>query len=129
MGHKAVRLFQYWSIDKLTLLAAILTLGATLYFGFLPRPPVMPKRDDNIAYIGEKPAIHVLKALASSDISGSLRFHFFYKNGSPDPIKQGDILTYRTVMCAVSEVNPASVNGDNDPTHLVALCRVIGGAQ
>ena len=123
-----MRPFQWLSIEKLTLGAAVLTLGTTLYFGFFPRPPVTPMRDDNIAYLGRNPVIHVLRALASTDTSGSLRFHFFYKNDPPDPIRQGDILTYRTVMCAVSEVFPASANGDNDPTHLVALCRVIGGA-
>jgi hypothetical protein len=38
------------SIEGLTLLAAVLTLGATLYFGLFPRLAVTPKLDDNIAY-------------------------------------------------------------------------------
>ena len=116
------------SIETLTLLVAVLTLGATLYFGLFPRPAYTPKLDDNIAYHNGKPAIRVLKSLSSSDGSGALRFHLFYKNDSTYPVRQGDILTFRGATITVTEVNPASVNGDNDPTHFVALCRVVGGS-
>jgi hypothetical protein len=116
------------SIEGLTLLAAVLTLGATLYFGLFPRSVVVPKRDDNLAYIGGKPAIRVLNSLASSDVSGALRSHLFYKDDPAHPLKQGDMLTFRVMTLAVIMIFPASQNGDNDPTHLVALCRVIGGA-
>jgi hypothetical protein len=112
----------------LTLIIAALSFIAILYFGFFPRPAVLPQRDSSIAYIGDIPAIHVLGFGASTDVSGQLRYHLVYKN-QPPGVKVGDVLTFRQVMCAVVFLELGKgLSDDTDPTHNVALCRVIGGA-
>jgi len=117
------------SIEGLTLLISFLTLlvtaGLALFFGFHPYPAVRPPRNRDFAYIEDKPAVRVLHSTMSGDASGSTRLHLTVD--SPNALKQGDILTFRGLLCAVVEVDPAI--GDNDPTHFVALCKIVGGAS
>jgi hypothetical protein len=122
------RLSWFSSVNNLTLAAALVAAIATIYFGLWPRMPVPPKRDDNVAYIGDAPAIRVLKFIASTDVGGSLRYHLVYQKNLPLGIKVGDVLTFRSVACAVIIVEVGKGLADEDPTRSVALCRVIGTA-
>ena len=77
--------------------------------------------------VEDAPAIHVLNSAASTDVSGQLRYHLVYKE--PPGLKIGDVLSFRGVICTVVFVEVGKgLSDDTDPTHNVAMCRVVGGA-
>lgn len=105
----------WFSINRATLVVAVLTLVATVYFGFYPRQPGAPVLDPDSIYRGGKIVGRVMGFSVPPVLTGQFAFLIL----PSATVSMGDVLQFRTATCFVAEVRP-------DPPTVLVRCRVIG---
>jgi hypothetical protein len=107
---------RWFSVEKATFIVAVLTLAATIYFGFYPRRPGGAVLDPDSIYRGGK----IIGRVAGFNVEPVLAGQFVFRIVPSAPVEMGDVLQFRTATCFVMEIRPEPA-----PAVLVT-CRVIG---
>ena len=115
-----------WSwVESATLITALLTLGATIYFGLYPRQPVEAALDPDTVYRGG----NALGRVVVFNVEPVLAGQFVFRIVAVKPINKGDVLQFRTATCFVvdaGQVSTMASGGQNALLFNGTLCRVIG---
>jgi hypothetical protein len=117
-----------WSFDRVIVVigavSSVLALGAVIYFGVYPRPPVETPLDPDTLHRGGDAIGHVTAFNVEQVLTGQYVFQVL----ASKPIEKGDVLRFRHAVCFVVDLGQAPRDLPSRLTWFNGIsCRVVSG--